>query len=309
VGSATDAGAVVGLYFMADAVDPSDTIPPLTIRKSVVQTQNTAGIPGSAELGDRFGASLSTVFCSTDEDDDGRPTSGESHFMVGSPGEAIGAASGAGAVVTYRATFLRFGDEGLNNGTVGDSGRFWSQNTAGMSGSSERGDHFGAAVSGGLIGVPDEDLGSAADGGMVNSLRCTHNESELFVSGPAYSQDTKAAGGAQMSGAAEAGDQFGAALSGDLIGVPGEDVGSAKDAGMINHLTSGVGITENSAGVPGVAETNDRFGAAVLDAEFDVVGVPGEDGVGVVIVRPGSGSVTYSQSPHHAGDAYGSALA
>lgn len=81
-----------------------------------------------------------------------------------------------------------------------------------------------------------------------------------------------------VSGAVEAGDRFGASLSQAqpststrptalAVGVPGEDVGSATDAGMAHLLDQGLGeiiaITQDSPGVAGAAETGDRFGAVV----------------------------------------------
>jgi hypothetical protein len=54
------------------------------------------------------------------------------------------------------------------------------------------------------------------------------------------------------------------------VGVPGEDVGGAVDAGAVNVLHgSAVGLvgaslfTQDTAGVGGAAESGDEFGAAV----------------------------------------------
>ena len=84
---------------------------------------------------------------------------------------------------------------------------------------------------------------------------------------------------AGIEGAAEAGDLFGASLSaGDFdndgfddlaIGAPGEDVGTAADAGAVNVLYgSAAGLTaagdqiwhQDSAGILDVAETGDLLG-------------------------------------------------
>lgn len=91
-------------------------------------------------------------------------------------------------------------------------------------------------------------------------------------------------------GAQEEGDHVGSAVSvadvtGDgyadvALGIEGEDVGSVTDAGSVALLHgSAAGLTgagaqvfhQNTAGVPGVAEANDQFGAttALLDVDGD----------------------------------------
>ncbi|MFM9457179.1 FG-GAP and VCBS repeat-containing protein [Streptomyces europaeiscabiei] len=91
-------------------------------------------------------------------------------------------------------------------------------------------------------------------------------------------------------GAEEEGDHIGSAVSvadvtGDghadvALGIEGEDVGSVADAGSVALLHgSAAGLTgvgaqvfhQNTAGVPGVAEKNDQFGAttALLDVNGD----------------------------------------
>ncbi len=109
-----------------------------------------------------------------------------------------------------------------------------------------------------------------------------------------------------VPGAGEAYDGFGASVStGDInkdgyadvaVGAPGEALGSAKNAGMVTVLfgsasgltTKGAkNYTQNTAGVPGTAETWDRFGSAVrlVDLTKDgraelVIGVDGENNTG-----------------------------
>lgn len=120
-----------------------------------------------------------------------------------------------------------------------------------------------------------------------------------------------------IPGAAERSDGFGASVSvgdvngdgyGDIaVGVPGEDLGTTKDAGSVLVLpgaASGptgkgtVGFDQDTADVPGVAEPNDRFGAAatLVDADRDgraelFVGAPGENtGAGSLWVFPTTAS-------------------
>ena len=109
---------------------------------------------------------------------------------------------------------------------------------------------------------------------------------------------------AGVPGTQESGDGFGDALAlGDVngdgkadvaIGAPGEAIGTTANAGAVTVLHGGTSglttagarqISQNTSGVPGTSETNDRFGSAVAlnnlntDGRADLtVGTPGEDG-------------------------------
>jgi FG-GAP repeat len=129
----------------------------------------------------------------------------------------------------------------------------------------------------------------------------------------AFTQDSPG-----VPGTAETGDHWGSDLSiGDVngdhypdlaIGADGEDIGSISNAGAVWLLRgSAQGITgtgaqsfdQNSANVPGAAETSDRFGGQVrlIDANSDgkaglVAAAPGEntnDGVAWVFSGTASG--------------------
>lgn len=306
VGGHADAGAFARLTFTGGG-EP-------TVDKGTLVSQDSAGVPGSAEPGDRFGASLA-VF-----EDDG--------VAAGAPGEAIGSAKGAGGVVLWY------------HGAA-DRNRFLSQNTAGFPGTAEAGDHFGAAVYASLettsdddgnfdllIGSPGEDIGSARDAGSVCTVNIDFNELNR-MSG--YNQNTSG-----VSGTAESGDRFGSSFAtvgglysdhGYLVGVPGEDVGDVEDAGMVETIGDGLHWSEQTAGVPGRAEAGDQFGAVLgnaaipmdyLDDGFDdwfdavTVGVPGEDsGAGAVVAGlPGGEQAPqeWKQASPAAGAGYGSAL-
>ena len=104
--------------------------------------------------------------------------------------------------------------------------------------------------------------------------------SGLPSSGQAFVQ------GPGTGGSPEAGDLFGSALAGApfdndenyelAVGAPGEDLGGLFDAGVVHVLHGsatglvGVGqvLSQDSPGVPGNAESDDRFGAALARGRF-----------------------------------------
>ncbi|MEV5436584.1 FG-GAP-like repeat-containing protein [Streptomyces sp. NPDC052682] len=94
-GSVRNAGAVVVLYGSSSGVSAS--------RKTVI-TQNSTGVPGAAESGDRFGAALASGDLDGDRYTD---------LVVGSPFESIGDRQGVGTV-----TVLWGGPSGLSGGAA-----------------------------------------------------------------------------------------------------------------------------------------------------------------------------------------------
>ncbi|MFJ4499819.1 FG-GAP and VCBS repeat-containing protein [Streptomyces sp. NPDC088864] len=135
----------------------------LGTKRTATLTQDTAGVPGVSETGDQFGARLSAGDVTGDGYDD---------LAVGVPFEALGSVKGAGAVVLLK---------GGSGGLTGTGAKSFHQDTTGMPGVAESGDHFGGSVR--LLdidgdgkadltaGAPDENLEAIADGGAVWSLR------------------------------------------------------------------------------------------------------------------------------------------
>ncbi|MEV5434100.1 hypothetical protein [Streptomyces sp. NPDC052701] len=130
---------------------------PDTGRAPLVLTQDTAGVPGASEPGDRFGSGVSLG----DVDGDGH-----ADLAVGAAGEN----SSAGAVTVLY---------GSASGLTTKGATSYTQNTPGVPGTSEQGDRFGArVVLADHTGDRRADLSVSAPGensgdGAVWSLRST----------------------------------------------------------------------------------------------------------------------------------------
>jgi hypothetical protein len=91
-------------------------------------TQNSAGVPGSSESGDKFGASLSVADVTGD---------GYADVAVGLPGEDVGSIANAGSIVLLR---------GSASGIATSGNQSLTQNSSGIPGTAESGDTFGSYV-------------------------------------------------------------------------------------------------------------------------------------------------------------------
>jgi hypothetical protein len=164
---------------------------------SQLWTQNSNGIGDVAEPDDRFGSSLADG----DFDNDGFED-----LAIGAAGESAGSRSNAGAV------HVIFGSAaGLDSS--GD--QFWTFALSGF-GSNKANDLMGAALGEGdfdndgfrdlCIGVPGRDVGNSAGAGVMVVLPGS-NQGPTATGDQLWSQST-----AGISGAADPGDAFGAAL-------------------------------------------------------------------------------------------------
>lgn len=285
IGGVVDAGAVQVIYGTASG---------LSAANRQFWSQNSANVEDAAEAGDRFGSALTAGDFNSDNFDD---------LAIGVPEEDIGSVADAGLVHVIHGSAT-----GLSATFV--AGQLWTQDTADVEDDAEPGDLFGDALAAGdfngdrrsdlAIGVPSEDIGSISGAGAVNlvygavgGLNATVVPDQLWSQGP-------------LVDVPDANDSFGFALAADdfntdgrddlAIGVPGEDVGSAIDAGAANVVygsPSGLSATailpdqlwsQDTSNVEDMAEAGDLFGASLAAGDFNgegrvdlAIGVEAED--------------------------------
>ena len=253
-------------------------------------TEASPGIPGSPEAGDGFGSAVSCNWLVGGEDID---------CVVGVPGENVGSVVDAGNAVLIRDLYY------TDDYTATSIG----QNSAGVPDSAEKGDRYGHSVDTILvgstsrvaIGAPGEAVGTRKNAGLVQLFG---GSAGTLNPQTALTQNTSGVGGT-----AEAGDRFGWSLAwiapgfGDTrtriaVGVPDENTSAGTNAGIVQvfpmgALSSDRTWSQDSAGVPGKAAKDDRFGASlgVVHGESEralLIGVPDDAGnaTGMVDVIP-----------------------
>jgi hypothetical protein len=254
-------------------------------------TEDSPGVPGTAEPMDEWGATLATGDFNGDKCAD---------LAVGAPGED----GSAGAV-----TILYGSPTGLTT----KGAQQLSQNTPGVPGLAEPNDRFATALAtGDFDGDGRADLAVGVPGEVITTVFQAGSVTILYGSGGGLTRGRPSAvryqGVDGVGGTAEEGDRFGAALAaGDFtpggvdglaIGVPGENGTGALQllaGGPKGLATKASDVDRATAGVPGDPVKGDLFGGALAAGDLDgdgtadlAVGIPGEN------AQRGAVSVLYS---------------
>jgi hypothetical protein len=271
-------------------------------------TQDRPGVKGMAEAEDGFASALAAGDFDGDRRDD---------LAVGTPLDSVDGRRAAGAV-----NVLYGSSRGLR--AVGD--QLWTLDTPQIKGLAGANFRFGWTLAAGelsgngcddlAIGMPGATISGRREAGAVTVLY--GRSGGLSAVDDLWSQDARG-----IKARAGARDNFGAALAigdfdrdriGDLaISAPLDDGGGVPNAGAVNVIYgSASGLQESgdelwsqhTAGIEGAAQQRDRFGVALIAADFSrdaaadlAIGVPFEDARGeidaglvqVLYGRPGYG--------------------
>lgn len=253
---ATDAGAVNVLYGTASG---------LSAANNQLWSQDTPDVQGVPEASDHFGYALAIG----DFDHDGRDD-----LAVGVPNEADGATASVGAVHVIRSSA---------SGLSASLNQLWLQGEDNLVGAAEANDRFGSSLHSSdfngdghddlAIGVPGEDT-TISNAGEVNVLYGGPN-SLSSANANRWEQDN-------IGSTSEVNDDFGSALTGGdydgngyadlVVGVPGEQINAADNAGGANVIYgNNVGLTaagaffwhQESLNVSDTAEASDHMGLSL----------------------------------------------
>jgi hypothetical protein len=231
-GSDHDSGAVNVIYGSRTG---------LTASGDQLWSQDSRGVPGSAEPGDRFGTTASGDF-------DG---DGFADLAIGAPGETLGGLAEVGAVTVLY---------GSRHGLRSSRSRFFSQATRGVPGTPVADDQFGAALVAGdfngdhradlAIGTPRDTLGpDPQDRGSVTVLLGSRSGlrtkgAQKWDHGPIVPNGVGGAGYGLDAGDtnADGRDELAIVASGVVAILPGAPGGlTATGAEVWNDDTLGIG--------------------------------------------------------------------
>jgi hypothetical protein len=184
---------------------------------------------------------------------------------------------------------------GSELGLTGDDDDFFHQALASINGVAEAGDRFGAALAVGDFdddGIDDLAIGSPGEGIESEAVADAGAVHVLFGSagGLVTAGQVLLYRGQGLNGSPQVTEEIGAVLAAGewnpltagrelAIGVPYHDLGDLDQAGAVILVSDISGAlfdsiyTQDTVGVPGVAEELDRFGAVLAGGDFDGDGV------------------------------------
>ncbi len=261
------------------------------------------------EAGDDFGAALAAGDFDCDGYDD---------LAIGIPGEDVGGAADAGAVLALHGSAIGL----VTSNLLGLEPRRFTEGSGNVGGTPESGDRFGAALAAGnfdwgsgwdlAVGIPGKNEGRGEIAILYSAIG---SQGPCLFLGEAWTTPRWSQDSSGILDSAEPGDHFGLELAvGDFdgdhasdlaIGVPDEDLPGQPDAGAVAVLYGSHpgGLvsdrnqfwTEALAEAGGFSEAGDRFGEVLAAGDLDgdgiddlAVGAPAED----VAFHPDAGAVT-----------------
>ncbi len=286
----TSKGAVTVLYGSSGGLTAEDDL----------WTLDTAGVTGTGNEGDAFGASL----VSSDFDNDGFDD-----LAIGATGEEAGAVSNGGAITVLY---------GASGGLTANGSQQWHQEASGIKGIAISGEAFGRSLAAGDFdndGFPDLAIGALGSGNRGEVTVLYAGSGGLTSTDQLWSQSSTG-----VQGTAEDEDYFGESLAAGDFDNDGYDdlaigaVGENNLEGLVHVLpgaASGLTATgdelwnQDSSGVVGTGTALEMFGADLAAGDFNedgfadlAVGVPGDNAGtssgGAVNILLGSGGLLTS---------------
>ena len=245
LGTLADAGVVTALRNTEDG---------LVAR---AYSQDSDGVPGTAEAGDRFGAAVHMI---------------DTTLVVGVPGEDIGSTANTGAIQVMRQFY------GTDAFTPGAG---YHQDSTGVPGVNEPSDGWGSAVAVGrglacegvpaiAVGAAGENVGEVVDAGSVTvlprdasaAISCPGRTLTQGSGGLGGTTETSDRVGERLSVARDAGPRGATTADRLVVAAPTEDIGSVSNAGLVLvGRASGVAFTSYTRDPISLAEV--RYGAAL----------------------------------------------
>lgn len=253
----------------------------LAAAKSQGWHQGKDGIKGRLDFRDYFGWALAAGDFNGDGRDD---------LAIGVPGEQR---EGAGVNVPNSGAVQVL--YGRSSGLSAANDQLWQQTSAGIDEHRERNDRFGTSLAAGnlgystteddlAIGVPNEDIGSRVDAGLVHVLFGQPGKGLTATIVPDLILHQNVAG---VDGDAEEGDRFGWALTiGDFgfpaqedlaVGTPGESAAFLKQGSVHIFYGGSYGPSgandqiwhEGTPDVEGEPRSYAQFGYSLASGDFD----------------------------------------